>query len=468
LSIADCASRKSKFENRKSKIGFTGRRRTFLRVSNFEFRKSAIGKRKSSVPAPKMADDFNLAIRVQSAIGNRKSSIMQSLAIYVQVPFCASKCSFCNFSSRVESATIFDRYSDALEQEIDGLPAAFEAYGLGGEVLALPVDTVYFGGGTPPLLGLERLKRIVRALHGRFGVQAGGEFTMEVTPGSADMRFLAQAMSMGMNRLSIGAQTFEDQELRAVGRLHSAADTRELVRRARSVGFENVSIDLVAGLPHQTFESWRRNLEGVLRLEPQHISLYLFEIDERSRLGREVLQSGTRYHAPAVPGEEFMAEAYEMGRDVLGREGYIQYEISNFARPGFESRHNLKYWQLAPYVGLGAGAHSFDGTNRWANEDAVKLYIDRLAERRSPIAERRKLSPEELFEEFFFLGLRQVEGVSLERARKRWGKDLLSRWQGRIDTLTQAGLLTIAGDNIRLTETAYLVSNEVFQEFVGA
>ena len=161
-----------------------------------------------------------------------------------------------------------------------------------------------------------------------------------------------------------------------------------------------------------------------------------------------------------------MADAYEIGREVLGREGYIQYEISNFALPGYESRHNLKYWQLAPYVGLGAGAHSFDGMNRWANEGEAPLYIDRLAGMRSPIAGVRKLSPEEQLEEFFFLGLRQVEGVSLDLARKRWGKDLVSRWQGRIETLTQDGLLTTTGDNIRLAETAYLVSNEIFQEFV--
>jgi oxygen-independent coproporphyrinogen-3 oxidase len=204
----------------------------------------------------------------------------------------------------------------------------------------------------------------------------------------------------------------------------------------------------------------------VLRLRSQHISLYLFEIDEKSRLGKEVLQGGTRYHAPAVPGEEFMADAYEMGREVLGREGYIQYEISNFALPGYESRHNQKYWQLASYVGLGAGAHSFDGMNRWANESEARLYIERLEGMRSPMAGVRKLSQEEQLEEFFFLGLRQVEGVSLELAQKRWGKDLLSRWQGRIDALTQEGLLIMAGDNIRLAEKAYLVSNEIFQEFV--
>jgi oxygen-independent coproporphyrinogen-3 oxidase len=411
-----------------------------------------------------MADDFNLPLRLQSAIDNRPSSI--PVGIYVQVPFCASKCSFCNFSSRVESRNIYDRYSRGVEQEIEALPAAFEAHGLAEEVLTLPVDTIYFGGGTPPLLGMARLEEIVQALRRRFALLASGEFTIEVTPGSADGQFLAQAMSLGVNRLSIGAQTFEDQELGALGRLHSAADTGELVQRARSASLANISIDLVAGLPHQTFASWRRSLEAALRLEPQHVSLYLFEIDEKSRLGREVLQGGTRYHAPAVPGEEFMAEAYEVGRELLARDGYVQYEISNFARPGFQSRHNLKYWQLAPYVGLGAGAHSFDGINRWANEDDAGLYIERLAHGRSAVCRVQKLSPEELLEEFFFLGLRQAEGVNLERARKRWGRDRLSRWQGRIEALTQAGLLTTAGDNIRLAQTAYLVSNEVFQEFV--
>jgi oxygen-independent coproporphyrinogen-3 oxidase len=391
---------------------------------------------------------------------------MQSLGIYVQVPFCASKCSFCNFSSKVEPSSFFGRYCDALECEIDRLPVHYRALELGDKVFTLPVDTVYFGGGTPPLLGAERLEKIVRALHGRFEMPGAVEFTLEVTPGSADSRFLARALGMGMNRLSIGAQTFQDQELRAVGRLHSARDTQDLVRQARSAGFANLSIDLVAGLPHQTRESWRGNLEAVLRLAPQHISLYLFEIDEKSRLGREVMLHGPRYHATAVPGEEFMADAYETGRELLRRKGYIQYEISNFALPGYESRHNLKYWQLDPYLGLGAGAHSFDGANRWANLDYAESYVNELTSGRTPIAEVHRLSPEEQVEEFFFLGLRQTEGVSLEDARKQWGEDLLNRWRGRIETLTQNGLLTTRGDNFRLAETAYLISNEVFQEFV--
>jgi len=391
---------------------------------------------------------------------------MQSLGIYVQVPFCASKCSFCNFSSRVEPFSFFGRYCDALECEIERLLVHYRALGLGEKVFTLPVDTVYFGGGTPPLVGADRLDKMVRALHGRFKMPCAVEFTLEVTPGSADPQFLARALGMGMDRLSIGAQTFQDQELRAVGRLHSARDTQDLVRQARSAGFTNLSIDLVAGLPHQTRESWRGSLEAVLRLAPQHISLYLFEIDEKSRLGREVMKHGRRYHATDVPGEEFMADAYEAGREWLRREGYIQYEISNFALPGYESRHNLKYWQLDPYLGLGAGAHSFDGANRWINLDFAESYINELTSGRTPVVDVHRLSPEEQVEEFFFLGLRQAEGVSLEDARKQWGEDLLGRWRGTIETLTQNGLLTTRGDNFRLAESAYLISNEVFQEFV--
>jgi len=393
-------------------------------------------------------------------------NLMQSPGIYVQVPFCESKCSFCNFSSRVESRDVFDPYCAALETEAGGLADFLKLHGLEEELLTAPADTLYFGGGTPSLLGAERLARIVHALRQRFRIQADCEFTLEVTPGSADAGLLAQALSMGINRLSIGAQTFEDRELRAVGRLHSAADTRELIRSARSAGFENISLDLVAGLPHQTPESWRRNLESALRAGPQHLSLYLFEIDEKSRLGREVLQGRTRYHASKVPGEDFMARAYETGREILRREGYVQYEISNFARPGYESRHNLKYWRLVPYVGLGAGAHSFDGIHRWANEGDARRYIELMRENQPAVSEVQRLSAEQQLEEFFFLGLRQVEGVSLDRARKQWGDDLVSRWQATIETLVGSGLLTRRGGNLRLRETAYLVSNEVFQEFV--
>jgi oxygen-independent coproporphyrinogen-3 oxidase len=194
--------------------------------------------------------------------------------------------------------------------------------------------------------------------------------------------------------------------------------------------------------------------------------VYLFEVDEKSRLGSEVLGNGTRYGAAQVPSDEFMAKAYETACELLLKEGYVHYEISNFALPGFESRHNEGCWQLKPYLGLGAGAHSFDGYRRWANETAPEAYQDKLARGTSPITEVRFLSSEEQLEEFFFLGLRQRQGVDLTLARRRWGRDLVARWEPRISTLADDGWLEAKAGYIRLAQRAYLVSNEVFQEFL--
>jgi len=391
---------------------------------------------------------------------------METLGIYVQVPFCASKCSYCNFSSGVARSAAFDSYTHALAQESDRLASFYEALGISACTLDLPVDTAYVGGGTPSILGAERLARINSLLRRRFCFQTPLEFTLEITPGSADDAYLKKARALGVNRLSIGAQTFDDGELRAVGRLHSAQETRDLVQRARRAGFTNLSLDLVAGLPHQTEASWLRSLQEAARLRPEHFSVYLFEIDEKSRLGKEVLHGGNRYHAGTVPDDDFMADAYEQAQAFLAREGYFHYEISNFTLPGFESRHNQKYWQLQPYAGLGAGAHSFDGAHRWANVTAAEAYVAKLARGESPIAEHRQLSCEEQLEEFFFLGLRQTEGVNLASARHRWGDDLVNRWQERISASVREGLLEKVHDQVRLTERAYLIYNEVFQEFV--
>ncbi len=393
---------------------------------------------------------------------------MSTLGIYMQVPFCASKCSFCNFSSRVERSTVFDQYTRKLRRELEGWQSFFAAYGIPGEILSHSVDSIYIGGGTPTLLGEERLDLVVHALqdHLRWGEEI--EFTLETTPGSADASLLRALRGLGVNRLSIGAQTFDDRELRAVGRLHSADNSSELVRQAREAGFQNLSLDLIAGLPYQTEESFRRSLEATVKLRPEHVSLYLFEVDEKSRLGREVVHNGDRYHAAAVPGDEFMADAYESGCAFLANEDYAQYEISNFALPAFASRHNRKYWQLAPYLGLGAGAHSFDGVRRWSNQLDVQGYLAKLDMGQPPIDEFRTLTVEEQVEEFFFLGLRQVEGVNLELARERWGAGCLKRWDDKIQNLAHEGWVVSQGNRVRMARHAYLISNEIFQEFVSA
>ena len=392
---------------------------------------------------------------------------MQTLGVYIQIPFCASKCSFCNFSSRVGKAALLEKYSNALEKEIARLPQIFEGEALPTEVLRLPVDTVYVGGGTPPLLGGAKLRHIWQGLGRTFGMKQVREVTLEVTPGSADDQFLEAILDMGFNRLSVGAQTFSDGELSAVGRLHSAQETRDLVRRARGTGFRSISLDLIAGLPHQTETSWQETLRTTLDLAPEHVSVYIFEVDEKSRLGGEVLRHGTRYRADAVPGEEFVVEAYDTARRQLTCAGYAQYEISNFALPGRESLHNRKYWRLDPYIGIGAGAHSFDGAHRWSNEVQPEIYAQRLDADSSPVADMNKLSVEEQLEEFFILGLRERVGVDTGLARSRWGEGPARRMEPVIARLLQEGWLEKDGERIRLVEQALLISNEVFQEFLA-
>lgn len=392
---------------------------------------------------------------------------METLGLYIQVPFCASKCSFCNFSSRVGRADAYDAYCQAVVQEIDSLPAIYARAGLAPELFERTVDSVYIGGGTPSLLGVDRLNQIIAGLHRRFQFGSKVEFTLEVTPGSADEDFLKHVLALGINRLSIGAQSFDDKELRSVGRLHSADDTRALIRTARGDGFQNISLDLIAGLPHETPTSWISSLQSAVAQGPEHISIYLFEIDEKSRLGGEVLRHGARYHAGTIPDEDFMADAYELAREQLRQAGYRQYEISNFAMPGRESTHNRKYWQLKPYLGFGAGAHSFYGRFRWENATAVEEYESLLALRESPICEQRQLAAEAQLEEFFFLGLRQLDGIHLAEARRRWGSGPIERWNQKIRSLQSDGWLENQNGRLRLAEKALLVSNEIFQEFIG-
>ena len=392
---------------------------------------------------------------------------MSTLGIYIQVPFCASKCTFCNFSSGVERSSIFDQYARMVQRDVEAWPRHLPAQGIPAEVLSLAVDSIYLGGGTPALLGAERLNLIVKALRQHLHLSGKLEFTIETTPGSASANLLQAFRDLGINRLSIGAQTFDEKELSSTGRLHSVDETVDLVHQARKSGFQNISLDLIAGLPHQTEESFRRSLEATVKLRPEHVSLYLFEVDEKSRLGREVVHGGDRYHAAAVPDDEFMADSYGAACEFLGREGYLQYEISNFALPGLESSHNRKYWQLAPYLGLGAGAHSFDGARRWSNQVDVRGYLAKLQAGDSPITEFHTLAADEQVEEFFFLGLRQVEGVDLAAARERWGREYLMPWERKVQSLKNEGWVICEGERVCLARHAYLISNEIFQEFVS-
>ena len=397
---------------------------------------------------------------------------MKKLGIYVQVPFCQTKCTYCNFHTGVVAQDRFAPYVDAVCREIREHPQLLKAAGVkldeadeenkhSQEWLGHDVDTVYFGGGTPSLLEPEQLQRILDAIRGTFGASFE-EVTLEADPETVKEEKAAAWVGAGINRVSFGVQSFSDKELAAAGRMHRRGDVYGAVPILRAAGIRNISFDLIAGLPHQTEESWKSSLDELIALGPEHVSVYLLEVDEESRLGKELLTGGIRYSAGAVPDEDEMAEFYEMGQEKLAGAGYGHYEISNWAKPGFESKHNLKYWRREPYLGFGAGAHSFSGRQRWANAHDAAAYACAIDGGRLPVEQLESVTVEQALEEELFLGLRQLQGIDVGRIEKEYGVALT----GRFEPLAAAGLVEREGDVVRLAEEKLSVSNEVFVELM--
>ncbi len=389
--------------------------------------------------------------------GNPESS--GKLGIYVQVPFCQAKCSYCNFSTGVFSPAIHEPYASALCREIRDHGRLYRDANLAGWSGAprYEVDTLYVGGGTPSLLDPAYLEKIVQAVRETFpGVLE--EATLEADPESITTERARAWRAAGFNRISLGAQSFHDNELKAVGRRHRREDIFTAARLLGEAGFDNLSFDLIAGLPHQTIESWQASLDELLRLGPAHISIYILEIDEASRLGREALAGGQRYGVGSLPGEDQMADFYEWACARLPENGYEHYEISNWAKPGFRSRHNLKYWRRDPYLGFGAGAHSFDGRQRWANTHDPSAYVAAIGQGRLALDEREAVDSRQALQEELFLGLRQLDGIDLRAIENRYGVRLAER----VDPLAAEGLVEMTGGWLRLAPSRLAVSNEVF------
>jgi oxygen-independent coproporphyrinogen-3 oxidase len=307
-------------------------------------------------------------------------------------------------------------------------------------------ETLYFGGGTPSLMPAGFLREIMAAIAPERLI----EVTLECAPGTVTAEAVKVWRECGINRVSLGVQSFVANELRQTGRRHNREIVEREVALLRNGGISNINIDLIAGLPEQTLESMDESLAWVERLSAPHVSLYIFEIDEDSRLGNEILLGGQRYGAPRVPGDELTAQLYEKASKELRRLGYRHYEISNYAQPGFESRHNLKYWLLEPYVGFGLDAHSFDGQTRWSNADSFEDYFE---------GEKPEVSSSNVAEEHFFVGLRLLDGI--EPTPEEW-----QLFAAPIEKWERAGMLERAGLRLRLTPQAVLVSNEIFQEFL--
>lgn len=378
---------------------------------------------------------------------------MQPAGIYIHIPFCRSRCSYCDFATGMYESDLARRYVDALVNEIARWREVTQPR---------EVDTIYFGGGTPSLLEPAQIERLLQAIHSRFRIDARAEVTMEMNPGELPLTRLHEFRSLGINRASFGAQTFDDRELKQLGRTHSSEDIRTTFAQLREAGFQNINFDLIAGLPEQTLAGWQRNLDQALALKPEHLSLYLLDVHEGTPLADQI-RRGTRL----TPDDDLAAEMYRLIIDRVGVVGYEHYEISNFCRPGFESRHNSKYWNGAAYYSFGCSAHSFDGERkRWSNERDAAKYVELIEQGHSAIVETTNLNEDEARSESVFLGLRLMRGLNLKDYQVKFGTDLRQEYDVDLNRLSEAGLIEIDCDLLRLTTRGVLLSNEVFATFV--
>ena len=390
-----------------------------------------------------------------------------SLGIYISVPFCRSKCTYCNFASGVYATSQLERY---VERVCANINFCHEIAAEHGAELSTPVDSIYLGGGTPSLLPADQLTKLFTQIANVFPIGTEAEITVECAPGTLTQPVLDALVSCGVNRVSLGVQSFVDKEAASVARLHTREKVLEDIRHLRACGISNINIDLIAGLPHQTRESWMYSLEEAVATGVPHVSIYMLEVDDDSRLGRELIAGGQKYHAHFVPDDDLTAELYETACSYLAASGIPQYEISNFARTGFESRHNLKYWTRQPYLGFGVDAHSMlpasellraNGTEsvRLATTDSLDEFFT------SAQIKAVQVDRAEALEESFFLGLRLNRGVDLGSLHQQFGANL-DAYTTVIEELAEEGLLLRAGNCIQLTARGRLLSNEVFERFI--
>jgi oxygen-independent coproporphyrinogen-3 oxidase len=390
-----------------------------------------------------------------------------ALGLYISIPFCRSKCTYCNFASGVYPASEHARYVDSVIEDLAAAPAWAARMGV---QLPRRVDTVYLGGGTPSLLAAELLARLFAAVRGEFDLEPDAEITVECAPGQLADQTLEALVATGVNRVSLGVQSFVDREAAATGRLHNRAVVLADVMRLRAARICNLNVDLIAGLPGQTFASWQESLkmmEGLADAGIPHASVYMLEVDQDSRLGREVMAHGARYHADLVPSDDDLAQMYTQAIERLDKAGLEQYEISNFCRTGKESRHNLRYWQRRPYLGLGLDASSMLAADedhrvlRSTTTDDLKAYLES-----SEPVETTWLTRAQQHEEAWFHGLRLNVGVEVAAVQREFGEAMVAPALKAVARLAENGLLSSDGKTVRLTAQGRLLSNDVFQEFL--
>jgi oxygen-independent coproporphyrinogen-3 oxidase len=388
---------------------------------------------------------------------------MDTLGLYISVPFCRSKCSYCNFASGVFPAGYHEHYVARLLEDIRSARRRATAI---DAVLPARVDSIYLGGGTPSILAPNLLQQLFETLRSEFSVADAAEITIECAPGQLSDEFLAAMLECGVNRVSFGVQSFIDHEAAVTGRLHTRRTALRDIERVKAAGIPAVNADLIAGLPHQTASSWRESLDVLVGSGVDHASVYMLEVDEDSRLGRELMEGGGRYHAGSVPSDDLVADWYLQGVEFLGHNGLAQYEISNFARSGRESTHNKKYWLRKPYIGLGLDAHSMlhspGGCSvRFSMAEDLHAFLDGAS-----ILDVQPVSRQQALEEAWFLGLRLNEGVSLAQMTAEFGEWEVRSYDALVADLSSMGLIESSDVRIMLTQRGRLMSNEVFERFL--
>ncbi len=385
----------------------------------------------------------------------RKTEPKKPLGLYVHIPFCVKKCNYCDFLSAPAADDTKKRYVDALCKEISSYKEITGEYELA---------TVYFGGGTPSALEESLLGQLLETIRKSFLVDKAAEITIEVNPGTVTKEKLLNYKELGINRLSIGVQSAKPEELKLLGRIHTFGDAEQTVKWAREAGFDNISIDIISALPKQTLEDYKYSVEAVLKLQPEHISSYSLIVEEKTPFF-DLYAEGMEKEAD-LPEEETDRAMYAYTKERLAEAGYERYEISNYAKPGCESRHNSSYWTGREYLGVGLGASSLFTNARYHNETDLTTYIEEAEAGKEVRREIERLVEAEQMEEFMILGLRRMCGISRTEFQSRFGKPLETIYGSALQKLKQQGLITIEGDRVALTEIGIDVSNQVFIEFL--
>jgi oxygen-independent coproporphyrinogen-3 oxidase len=373
-----------------------------------------------------------------------------SLGVYFHIPFCQSKCLYCHFISAPYRSEIAEEHHQSVLKELASCSSTDEK-----------VDSIYFGGGTPSIVPTHQISQLISACRKFFSVTEGCEISLEANPDAITEAKASAFLDSGVTRLSLGAQSFDDGELAAIGRSHSAEMISEALHSLKKEGFLNINLDLMLGLPRQTPESWRRNLRKIVELSIPHVSVYMLDLDDQCPL-RSLVANGSIQ----IPEEDLVSDLYLETIDFLSSHGYQQYEISNFARPGFNCRHNLKYWTRQPVRGFGLGSHSFDGSRRYANNSEMDGYIQSIENGDSPVAWSELVSERQALEETIFLGLRLNQGIDWEIIREGCTYERRAAFEGSFEKLAAWGWIEWNDSVVRLTQQGMLFSNEVFQLFI--